>query len=312
MNNSTVSFATNRKQPINRVCESVTVDTSSQSATACLIVDRSHPFFFDHDLDHIPGLLLAEGICQIAEILVNNQNLKSNYIIRELYIDFIKFCTFSRQVNLLAKVESIQEEKAVIYVESTQSGKPHCVASVVLDASNTTLTKQPVKDHRFSITDIPCPKEFIRKSNQYNVMIATPKKHGSELHTGVLKPSKNNSLNDHACGLYHPLYILEAFMQVQRYLNHIEAKVHENNRIRDILVSTDITLTRQTKQNECLTLVMPDQNTLEDENSVSEHVRTAIIYSSTTKVGKCSIRTRCFKKTSVAKERCKKHVSDPN
>ncbi len=34
--------------------------------TACLIVDPSNPFFFDHPCDHVPGILLIEGCAQLA------------------------------------------------------------------------------------------------------------------------------------------------------------------------------------------------------------------------------------------------------
>ena len=31
-----------------------------------LIVDTTHPFFFDHACDHVPGMLLLEGFAQLA------------------------------------------------------------------------------------------------------------------------------------------------------------------------------------------------------------------------------------------------------
>lgn len=34
--------------------------------TASLIVDSTHPYFFDHPCDHVPGMLLLEGCAQIA------------------------------------------------------------------------------------------------------------------------------------------------------------------------------------------------------------------------------------------------------
>jgi len=34
---------------------------------ACLQLDESHPYFFDHPLDHVPGILMLEGMLQLAE-----------------------------------------------------------------------------------------------------------------------------------------------------------------------------------------------------------------------------------------------------
>lgn len=36
--------------------------------TACLIVDPSNSFFFDHPCDHVPGMLLIEGCAQLAAL----------------------------------------------------------------------------------------------------------------------------------------------------------------------------------------------------------------------------------------------------
>lgn len=41
-----------------------THDRSAVSAS--LIVDRTHPYFFDHPCDHVPGMLLLEGCAQLS------------------------------------------------------------------------------------------------------------------------------------------------------------------------------------------------------------------------------------------------------
>lgn len=40
---------------------------SPQSLNATLRVDEGHPYFFDHPLDHVPGILLIEGVLQLIE-----------------------------------------------------------------------------------------------------------------------------------------------------------------------------------------------------------------------------------------------------
>ena len=45
------------------------VPRASGTMRATLRVDESHPFFFDHPLDHIPGTLLIEGVWQLLEHL---------------------------------------------------------------------------------------------------------------------------------------------------------------------------------------------------------------------------------------------------
>ena len=49
----------------------IAISTPRRTATAgefaaSLIVDRTHPYFFDHPCDHVPGMLLLEGCAQLA------------------------------------------------------------------------------------------------------------------------------------------------------------------------------------------------------------------------------------------------------
>jgi hypothetical protein len=55
-----------RPYPSNLV---ITVPDAAQdraAVTASLIVDRTHPYFFDHPCDHVPGMLLLEGCAQLS------------------------------------------------------------------------------------------------------------------------------------------------------------------------------------------------------------------------------------------------------
>lgn len=43
-----------------------TPETTAEGFAATLIVNESHPYFFDHPCDHVPGMLLLEGCAQLA------------------------------------------------------------------------------------------------------------------------------------------------------------------------------------------------------------------------------------------------------
>src|SRR3954451_13757799 len=40
-----------------------------------LPVDESHQYFFDHPLDHVPGMLLLEGLIRLAEHATSSGNV---------------------------------------------------------------------------------------------------------------------------------------------------------------------------------------------------------------------------------------------
>lgn len=59
-----------------------------------LLVDQSHPFFFDHKLDHVPGLLLAEGMLQLAMRAVGTNTVIADYFVSHYALSFTKYCFF--------------------------------------------------------------------------------------------------------------------------------------------------------------------------------------------------------------------------
>jgi hypothetical protein len=55
-----------QKQSRNVVISSPEFRSNRNESIASLIVDRAHPYFFDHPCDHVPGMLLLEGCAQLA------------------------------------------------------------------------------------------------------------------------------------------------------------------------------------------------------------------------------------------------------
>ena len=55
-----------RRSPGNVVISAPEYRQGGAEVAASLIVDRTHPYFFDHPCDHVPGMLLLEGCTQLA------------------------------------------------------------------------------------------------------------------------------------------------------------------------------------------------------------------------------------------------------
>jgi hypothetical protein len=64
------------------------VVTRASGRSATLVVDESHPYFFDHPLDHVPGILLAEGALQLVERAFDDD---ASYV-RTLGLRFRRYC----------------------------------------------------------------------------------------------------------------------------------------------------------------------------------------------------------------------------
>jgi polyketide synthase PksN len=64
------AYARGQKQDrANRVVRRLRLESGEPLAVrARLVVDETHPFFFDHPLDHVSGLHLAEALSQVAKV----------------------------------------------------------------------------------------------------------------------------------------------------------------------------------------------------------------------------------------------------
>jgi hypothetical protein len=68
---------------------------------APLVIDRSHPFFFDHPLDHVPGLLLIEGTRQAGTAISHlfyDVPFDLSFILNWLEVHFTNFAELTSPV----------------------------------------------------------------------------------------------------------------------------------------------------------------------------------------------------------------------
>lgn len=212
-----------RQIPENRVINDVRM--TQGTASAQLTLDRQHPFFFDHPHDHIPGLLLLEGGHQLAlEMLPDGQ-----WLAAALDASFSKYCLFDDAVVLSGRCRP-QGEGWACDVTISQHQEVHAVLHwVFTPLPATSLTYLPLQ------TGQPVAKAQVNKVRDENVMIEAPcVSPQGEIKCHALPPHPNNWLAD-SYGQMHPLYLLEAFMQLQRSLNHAGSV-----RLRDILLGVSL------------------------------------------------------------------------
>ncbi|WP_425101103.1 AfsA-related hotdog domain-containing protein [Tropicibacter sp. S64] len=201
---------------------------SDRPGVARLIIDQSHPFFFDHPLDHVPGLLLLESAVQAAQ----NCATAPCYV-SAVRADFIQYVLFDAPVT----VETYTAEKngrLCCKVEIHQTGKQRARIEVELTRQLRPLPKRETFQPGHGLP--PCDGKPLNKVRPENVLITTPVVTDDHIETRLL-PISSRCLFADTTQAVHPLYLLECFMQVQRYLN---ATADGDHRIRDILTGVTI------------------------------------------------------------------------
>jgi len=207
-----------RRDPRNHVLKNRAI---GRRLTAELVVDQQHPFFFDHPLDHIPGLLLLEGAVQLAQ-----SDARRPRFVGAVTARFERYALFDDKIVLSA--EKTEESGRTRYdVALSQGGKARARVSVDLVDFAREFTGG--RHRRGELR--PCPPGPLNKSNPENVLICEPQISASDVRADILTASGNCLLTDSICTV-HPLFLLECFMQVQRYLN---AQKADPGRMRDIL-----------------------------------------------------------------------------
>jgi hypothetical protein len=75
---------------------------------AFLIVDERHPYFFDHPCDHVPGMLMLEGLRQTAQAVVSHATSvpKQNIAVSGYEVSFQQFVECHLPVKITASFES--------------------------------------------------------------------------------------------------------------------------------------------------------------------------------------------------------------
>ena len=86
------------------------------SFTTSLIVDYTHPYFFDHPCDHIPGMLLLEGCAQLALAAFAEATSVSaaRSAVSAYRMNFLQFVECGRPITLAAQVNAEDDVEIAI------------------------------------------------------------------------------------------------------------------------------------------------------------------------------------------------------
>lgn len=86
----------------------------SDSFLSYLLMENTHPYFFEHDYDHIPGMMIIEGGRQIGVAIAHmfyNVPLGKAFILNELNIRFGKYVEINKPLFTFSRVTNIKYRK---------------------------------------------------------------------------------------------------------------------------------------------------------------------------------------------------------
>jgi 2-oxo-3-(phosphooxy)propyl 3-oxoalkanoate synthase len=109
-----------RREPgENVVISTPQYDSNSVEFTSQLIVNDTHPYFFDHPCDHVPGMLLLEGCSQMSRAVVALATCSSSKTlgVSAYDINFAKFLECNIPTTLAARYDA---EARVVAISISQ------------------------------------------------------------------------------------------------------------------------------------------------------------------------------------------------
>lgn len=203
---------------------------TKNSAQALLVVDESQHYFFDHPLDHIPGILPIHG-CE--ELL--RWYLDAPYLIQTMTIRFTKFLEKNKPVELRLS----QRESGAIEFEIMQEGARAGILKVDVKPLPAFSSITPKVDLTFERE----PKELTHKHREENILVS---KLDLEAQTVWALPlSTERGPMFHALTSPSTLYFAEVTRQFVMLLAHLIKRIPLSSKMN--LIATEINLAQWVK-----------------------------------------------------------------
>lgn len=167
-------------------------------------VDLSDPVFFDHPLDHVPGMLLAVAILELAE---HDSMLESDNVIFRL--TFTRFCELNARVQVTATREACGTNR----IQVTQSGGNIATGSLGRRETQPLMERVTVP----VLEDAPISSELVHRADPRNIAVGPLTVDGGRVWTRVREQDAIDGLPPRAGAVAS---ILEAARQFGLAIQH--------------------------------------------------------------------------------------------
>jgi hypothetical protein len=181
-----------------------------------LVADLDHPFFFDHPLDHIPGIMLITALLELLRAAVAADGRKAELADRHQIsttLWFPQFCELGEPTEL--RVVRPSDPNGCWAVHASQAGGAVCHGWVRYITTGDSMDRPavpPATKPRQERAD----GAFVHRVRQENILVGPV----SEADDGALRsavlgsPAEDHFFARRGGGQYHPEELIEAARQV--------------------------------------------------------------------------------------------------
>jgi len=188
------------------------VQRAPRSLRAQLLVNEAHPYFFDHPLDHVPGILLLEGVMQLIEQAMPPLNGRVAYV-KTLGIKFQQYVQKEGVIDL--HVEQDQDAH-VFQAKVMQGGKLMCTCVLGM-AYNSAFETAPHGE----FTARRCGnKAFLHKAREENVIVSEMSSVAQGLSVDTVKLPEGHFFHEGDPAHFSMVYFLEIARQCYMQIAH--------------------------------------------------------------------------------------------
>ncbi|WP_165978287.1 AfsA-related hotdog domain-containing protein [Actinomadura darangshiensis] len=182
-----------------------------------LAVDEADPFYFDHPLDHVPGMLLFSGLLDLA-VRADGTRARGRRPGRVVAgLDFTRFCELDRGTTLSCR--PVPGANRAWTVSARQGVREVCAGSIAF-ADETPET--PAARRRAGVPAPPrrAPADLVHRRRAENILVGEPVRRGrAVVEAAVLQPP---AAEEPRPGFRSPVEIVEAGRQFATLLEHEE------------------------------------------------------------------------------------------
>lgn len=198
---------------------------SGAGVTAPLVLPVGHPFFFDHPLDHVSGMLTICGMLDLADTLGAGPTDDGHRLLLDL--DFLSMADAEDGVVLAAAPDRTVPGR--FFVRAEQVGTVRTEGSlrrIEGVAPAAPAGRPPVRSSRPR-----CASELVNRARKDNVLLSASERDGAEFVMRVLRPPAGHYLLRFGADGYSERGMIEASRQFITALIHEVAGKPLGNRI---------------------------------------------------------------------------------
>lgn len=206
----------------------INCEKTANRATAELVVDEEHSYFFDHPLDHVPGILMIHGCEELLSWYIDG-----NYVSTGMKIRFTRFLEKEGHNSIHLK----EKDPNHFSFEIRQNDVVVCLLEISVERQNPGVIQGEVSDKIMSIEE----KKYTHKHRAENILV-------SALDQSDRFHSQARDLDEAGNTFFHHLtrkrqsmlYLGEVTRQFVMLMAHLEKEIGLDMKMNLISIELDV------------------------------------------------------------------------